>query len=314
MSGDPQSVSELRRALGTFLTGVTVVTTVDESGAYRGLTANSFTSVSLEPPMVLVCIDQAASSHDAFASARGFAVHILGHDQQELATTFAGKSPEKFAGLDCRIGHGGAPLLPDCVTWLDCETQQRFEAGNHLVLFGLVREFHASPRRPLGYCQGSYLTFAPERDMSGANTVAGGWIAETADGRIVLERRADGTGWTIPFSPLTGVTLDDESLAIAARECLGTSAEVQFLYSLYDAPERGEVLAVYRVRIGEPPSYVNREAFTAADMPWAEIPERHTASMLRRYVDERRGAAFGLYAGSSKRGRVAMLHDARADV
>src|SRR3954471_16869964 len=104
-------VRALRRALGTFLTGVTVVTTHDASGAPRGITANSFTSVSLDPPLVLFCVDLSAASCEAFAGSGGFAVHILGHDQQELAARFATRSPHKFDGLATRPGTGGAPLL-----------------------------------------------------------------------------------------------------------------------------------------------------------------------------------------------------------
>lgn len=307
-------IADLRRALSVFLTGVTIVTTTDDEGLPRGITANSFTSVSLEPPLVLVCINRSAASHAAFVNSPGFGVHILGHDQQALAARFATKSPEKFSGLTCRAGRSGAPMLPSCMAWLDCETQHRLVAGSHLVLFGLVREFGVHPRRPLGYCQGRYLSLAPEQGLGvyRSSQVMAGWIAETADGRILLERLRAGTGWSIPCSSLAGVPLEDECLAAAAHRALGVGVAIQFLYSLYDISTDGRVLIVYRVRLDDSAAgaeSAGRKLFPVDSLPWSRIPEPHTAGMLRRYVAERSGARFGLYAGSSERGQVAMLYE-----
>ena len=148
-----------RHALGTFLTGVTVVTTTDSQGRPRGITANSFTSVSLEPPLVLVCIARSAESHDAFAGGDGFSVNILSDGQQSMSQLFASKSPDKFETVRWHPGDNGAPVLDDCLAWFDCRRYRQTDAGDHTILIGEVTRFEVKAGQPLGYCQGNYLSF-----------------------------------------------------------------------------------------------------------------------------------------------------------
>ena len=103
-SAEAMDPKQFRQALGMFATGVTVVTTIAPDGSPRGLTANSFTSVSLTPPLVLVCIDRAAKSYTAFTQGNGFAINILSQDQRELSQRFASKTADKFAGVDWSKG------------------------------------------------------------------------------------------------------------------------------------------------------------------------------------------------------------------
>jgi flavin reductase (DIM6/NTAB) family NADH-FMN oxidoreductase RutF len=310
-------VLALRRALGMFLTGVTIVTTIDENGASRGITANSFTSVSLDPPMVLFCVDRSAASCDAFTGSRGFAVHILGHEQQELASRFASRSPTKFDGLQCASGAGGAPLLPECAAWLDCETDQRIEVGDHVVIVGRVLDFGVEPQRPLAYLQGRFVPLAPEQGLATeAHGVTVGWIADTADGRIVLERSGADEPWSVPLRRLGSVPLDDESLAQLAAEHLATPVELHFLYSLYYQGDPGHVVMLYRVRLTQPGGLEptsDRRLFSIDDLPWDAVAGEPMRGILRRYVRERAGGRFGLYAGSAERGRIASIDDVALD-
>jgi flavin reductase (DIM6/NTAB) family NADH-FMN oxidoreductase RutF len=313
-------VLALRRALGMFLTGVTIVTTVDATGASRGITANSFTSVSLDPPMVLFCVDRSAASCDAFTRSRGFAVHILGHEQQELASRFASRSAAKFDGLRCREGAAGAPLLPECAAWLDCETEQRIEVGDHIVIVGRVRDFGVEAQRPLAYLQGRFVPLAPEQGLAAdaeAHGLTVGWIADTADGRIVLERSAGSDPrWSVPLRRLGSAPLDDDSLARLAAEHLGAPVELHFLYSLYDLGEPGNVVMLYRVRLTAPDLLeptADRRLLSIDDLPWDDVSGEPMRGILRRYVRERAGGRFGLYAGSSERGRIAAIDDVALD-
>src|ERR1700726_462715 len=116
---------ELRRTLGTFVTGVTVVTTIDGEGRFHGLTANSFSSVSLDPPLVLWSQAVKTHSHSVFFNAERFAVNILAEDQIELSNRFAKSSHDKFADLEVDIGVGGVPLLRGCSAWLQCRVFSR---------------------------------------------------------------------------------------------------------------------------------------------------------------------------------------------
>jgi len=153
--------ADLRRAFGTFLTGVTIVTTRDAGGMPCGMTANSFTSVSLDPPLVLVCIGKGSSNIAAFEAADRFAVNILGDDQTEVATAFAARGIDRFAEVACHEAATGAPILADCLGWFDCSLHQRVVAGDHLILIGRVEELHSRPRAPLGFCRGRFVNLEP---------------------------------------------------------------------------------------------------------------------------------------------------------
>ncbi|HEV2673061.1 MAG TPA: flavin reductase family protein [Aliidongia sp.] len=149
--------TDLRRAFGTFLTGVTVVTTRDESGAPCGMTANSFTSVSLDPPLVLVCIGNGSSNITAFEATDRFAVNILGHDQTDVATVFSARGVDRFATIVHEEATTGAPILTDCLGWFDCRLHQRVIAGDHLILIGYVEDLQIGQRPPLGFCRGRFV-------------------------------------------------------------------------------------------------------------------------------------------------------------
>ena len=314
-SANPSGIDRdgLRRALGSFLTGVTVVTALDAAGQPRGITANSFTSVSLDPPLVLVCVDRSATSYRTFSDCQGFAVHILAADQRELSATFAGKSPAKFDGLRTRVGRGGAPVLPRCAAWLDCRTERQIIVGDHVLIIGEVLEFGVAEHRPLGYHQGKYVSLNPEQavgDTRQGAILEIAWITETNDSAIVLRR--DGQGWDLPRTTLTDHGLSDNDLAVAASHSLGMPTEVAFLYAIFDQPGAGALHLAYRIRVDADSADANVarpgfRCFDAESMPWAVIRDSSTRAMLRRYVTERVGEHFGLYAGSADSGRVATL-------
>lgn len=147
----------LRQTLGSFMTGVTVVTARDSEGRPRGLTANSFTSVSLDPPLILVCIGTSASSCDTFRQTPGFAVNILAEGQRETSSLFATKREDKFEHVTWSDGIHGAPILKNSLGWLDCVVHERKMLGDHLVMVGRVLNFGAGDGRPLGFYGGSYV-------------------------------------------------------------------------------------------------------------------------------------------------------------
>jgi flavin reductase (DIM6/NTAB) family NADH-FMN oxidoreductase RutF len=152
---------ELRRVLGTFVTGVTVVTTTDEEGGLHGVTANSFSSVSLDPPLVLWSQAVKAQSHPVFSRAERFAVNILAEDQIELSNRFAKSSQQKFAGLDVDIGAGGIPLLRGCNAWLQCRVVCRLPGGDHTIYLAEVEAIARAERQPLVFGNGQYLRTGP---------------------------------------------------------------------------------------------------------------------------------------------------------
>ena len=141
------------------MTGVTVVTTRAEDGTPVGLTANSFTSVSLDPPLVLVCLDKRIGSYGAFGVGRHYAAHVLREDQAALSTRFATRGADKFAGVRCRRGLGGNPVISTYLALFECEVVQAHDAGDHTIFIGHVKRLEVPPGDlpPLGFLRGKYV-------------------------------------------------------------------------------------------------------------------------------------------------------------
>jgi enoyl-CoA hydratase/carnithine racemase len=143
-----------RNALGQFATGVTIVTTRDAQGLPVGVTANSFNSVSLDPPLILWSLARSARSMAAFEQAESFAVHVLASDQDDLANRFASRAEDKFAGLD--IGDEGPPFIHGCSARLICKTRHLYEGGDHVIMVGEVIEYESDGKPPLLFHGGAY--------------------------------------------------------------------------------------------------------------------------------------------------------------
>jgi 3-hydroxy-9,10-secoandrosta-1,3,5(10)-triene-9,17-dione monooxygenase reductase component len=148
--------STFRQALGTFATGVTVVTARGPDGRDVGVTANSFNSVSLDPPLVLWSLNRSSTSLRAFTECAGFAVHILAANQQALSDRFAAHTPNRFEGLQFDRGIGGAPLLADCAAQFQCRLAFRYDGGDHEIIVGEVLTLAHSSMPPLVYYGGRY--------------------------------------------------------------------------------------------------------------------------------------------------------------
>jgi flavin reductase (DIM6/NTAB) family NADH-FMN oxidoreductase RutF len=159
----PLSSREFRRACGHFLTGVTIATARAADGSPVGLTVNSFTSVSLEPPLVLVCVDRRSGTYPAFVEGSHWAVHVLRHDQRELSTRFATPRTDKFAGLAWRPGLGGAPVLADFTALFQCVATKAHDAGDHRLFVGLVERVEIRDSdSPLAFYRGAYVRIERE--------------------------------------------------------------------------------------------------------------------------------------------------------
>lgn len=155
-----------RRALGNFATGVTVVTAATSSGRKVGVTANSFNSVSLDPPLVLWSIDKRSSSHEVFEEASHFAVNVLAADQIDLSNNFARPKDDRFAGIEYDPGEGGSPVFADCSARFHCEKFQQVDGGDHWIMIGKVVAFDDFGRSPLLYHQGAYSMVLPHTRMT----------------------------------------------------------------------------------------------------------------------------------------------------
>lgn len=148
--------AEFRRVLGHFATGVTVVTTCDGDARPTGLTASAFTSVSLDPPLILVCVDHKSQTYPWLQERGLFAINVLTSDQELLSRKFASTRLDKFDGVPFRLSPLGLPLIDGALAHLECTTLHTYPAGDHTIFVGRVEEAAAGPGEPLLYYRGQY--------------------------------------------------------------------------------------------------------------------------------------------------------------
>jgi flavin reductase (DIM6/NTAB) family NADH-FMN oxidoreductase RutF len=147
---------ELRRVMGHFATGVTVITTKDRDGTPQGLTANAFMSLSLNPPLILISVDKGATCYGCFEPQNGFAVNFLSEEQEQISRRFATKGIDKFAGLQWKEGNNGAAILDGVLGYVECKITQCYDGGDHTIVVGEITGVSAAGTRPLLFFKGKY--------------------------------------------------------------------------------------------------------------------------------------------------------------
>jgi len=291
----------LRDAFGAFPTGVTVVTTHDPSGQPIGFTANSFTSVSLDPPLLLICLAKTSRNFAAMTGSGRFAVNILSETQKDVSNTFARPVEDRFAAVEWKTGPEGSPIFADVAAWFDCATEQVLDAGDHVIMTGRVKAFANSGLNGLGYARGSYFTPA----------LAGKAVSAAAEGEAqlsaVIER--DGSVLLLGDDVLSLPTCAMEGgeptqmLRDYLETLTGLSVSIGFLYSVYESRADNRQHIVYRATAatGEPaagrflpPGEALKHTFDAAA----------TADIVRRFDLENSIGNFGVYFGNETAGKV----------
>ena len=159
---EPLDGATFRRVLGHYPTGVCVVTAIEPDGSPAAMVVGSFTSVSLDPPLVAFLPDRSSTSWPKIERSGKFCVNVLGSHQEDLCRRFSARGSDKFAGLDYRQSTLGSPVLDDIVAWIDCTLHDVYEAGDHLIVLGRVRELDVErAEQPLLFFRGKYGKFAP---------------------------------------------------------------------------------------------------------------------------------------------------------
>jgi len=156
----PVSKDEFRSAMSRFASGVTIVTTKTEAHHPIGITVSSFASLSLEPPLVLVCIDKRASIHDQLVEGRYLAVNVLAEDQEILSRRFASRDDDRFSGTGYAEGVTGAPILNDVLAAIECRIVYTYPGGDHTIVVGEVERTIVNDGKPLAYFRGGYAELA----------------------------------------------------------------------------------------------------------------------------------------------------------
>src|SRR5271156_4072972 len=156
----PIDPRDFRNALGTYATGVTIITAAGADGKPYGITCNSFASVSLNPPLVLWSLGMFSQALGIFQNASHFSVNVLGASQRALATRFSTSSEDRFAGVDWIAGLGNAPILANCVANFQCRAANRYYGGDHVIFLGAVEAYTYSKQEPLLFLSGGFGRFA----------------------------------------------------------------------------------------------------------------------------------------------------------
>jgi len=298
---------DLRRAFGNFATGVTIVTTLDASGNPCGFTANSFTSVSIEPPLLLVNIAKAAFGCDAFTGSRGFAVNILARDQRDLSNRFAAAGTDKFAHLGWSGAVTGSPIIDDVVAWFDCEHFEQVDAGDHIILLGRVMQYSYNTHAPLGFCRGAYVSFGLTPGMlqliASPGTLKVSAIIES-NGKILLERNPENGQLLLPTSNFVGDAATPDSL-LGKLASAGIEVDLPFIYAAYHENSQrfvhylGELLSVNAAIETKVLRFYEFDNIT-----WEEIGDASIIAMLERFIQEKRLDNFRIYIGDQKQGEM----------
>lgn len=299
MNQDPKA---LRQAFGAFATGVTVITTRQPDGTPRGFTANSFTSVSLDPPLLLVCLAKTAHSADVFATAPHFAVNILAEDQKAVSGLFASRAPDKFDQCAWTPGPADVPLIDGSLAQFTCANQQLVDAGDHLILIGRVDHFTTSDGQPLGYFRGTYFSVGLERDLAEAAAATKGsrlGAVLACDGGVLLQ--VTGGTLSLPLAPKP--TLDSLTADLTAK---GLTPRIDFVYAAFDDRSTGGHAIYYHGEVTGPLPK-GCVAIPLTDLAQAPIANPAEAQMLSRYAEDFRNGSFTLYHGTETSGQVRQI-------
>jgi len=294
---DPRA---LRNAFGTFMTGVTVVTAHDENGDPLGFTANSFTSVSIDPPLILVCLANSSQNYDALVNASGFAVNILSETQIDVSNTFARPVEDRFASVSWRKGPKGAPILDGSSAWFDCGMHSTVEAGDHVILIGEVAAFDQTTTPGLGYARGAYITPSTAADALGQST---NLIVSTLierDGQVLLVDDGNG-GLALPEA-----LVDGEGASAAAKKLIastGLHAKLGFVYSVFEdvRHKRQHISFLCQTAEGDPTHGVFVPLVGSA---LDDVSDPAILTMLERFASETKLGNYGIYYGDQTRGEV----------
>ncbi len=295
---DPKA---LRNAFGAFPTGVTVVTTRTAEGAPVGFTANSFTSVSLDPPLLLVCPAKRLTCYPVFEGCRHFAVNVLAEGQEAVSNTFASFQGDRFAQVGWHAGPNDIPVLDGTAAHFICSTHDIRDAGDHAILMGRVVTFTQSGLRGLGYAGGQYFSLGLEREAAaptvGRRTFAGALIVRDDD--ILLTET--GGGFDLPRIPLT----EPVPVRAAVKEWLGVvdpTAQLGKAYSIFD--EGGDHFTYFLAHAEGTKDPTTGRYAPVASLEGRDFASPAVASMLTRFATEFRTRMFGLYVGDETAGDV----------
>jgi flavin reductase (DIM6/NTAB) family NADH-FMN oxidoreductase RutF len=300
--------SKLRQAFSTFMTGVTVATALDREGKPVGFTANSFTSVSLSPPLLLVCPGKAMHLFEVFNECEHFVINVLSELQQDVSNTFATEAGDRFAQVKWHADKQGCPLLEGVVATFSCHVHQRVDAGDHIILIGHIDEFQLLGSRGLGYSNNGYFSLGMEQLAQEApveRALKVGAIIEYED-CILLERTEQGLR-----PPDVTVEVGNSARSSIRRHlsAAGLDTELGQVYSIFDSRKFGAAFTYYRAHADSAETGGLGEYIPVSELSAQTYVSATHASMMKRYILERRHGIFGVYVGDEDGGDLHILQE-----
>ena len=296
-------IRELRDAFGSFMTGVTVVTTCKDDGTPLGFTANSFASVSLDPALLLVSIAKTSSNYNNFANASHFAINILAEEQKDISNTFARPSDDRFANLAWTKSASHNPIIDQVSAWFDCTTYQVVDAGDHAILIGKVEDFGSAGFAGLGYYRGAYFTPA----KSSTDVISSMKVMMMAlighENQILLEQTQD-QKWTLPH-----LMVEKDGAEKALEKIFAAyqpEASPSFIYSVYDDVTTQQQYIAFLCNT--PIADATKGQFVDLnDLEQLTFVDSALESMLMRYRKENHLKTYGVYYGNQISGTVRQI-------
>ena len=310
----------LRRAFGSFMTGVTVVTTVDQAGTPVGFTANSFSSVSLDPPLLLVCPAKSMSSFEIFSQCDYFHINVLAHDQQAVSNIFASNSDNRFSQVDWQNDANGCPKINNAIASFSCKRDRSIDAGDHIILLGEVLEFESHDKQGLGYSVGGYFSLNMERAAAELQAtsqhdkkrlVVGAMVEHK--GRLLLVPNVD-VGDSLPQIRIEDEQPSFEAIDDYLQTLLQVPVEVSTVFSVFDHENQPKSSIYYRVRINDnlEPIVEDGVFIEMDDIANRRFSCKATSSLVTRYVAERSSGNHSLYVGTDAAGNTHKINTGSA--
>ena len=285
---------EYRKTLGSFVTGVTVVTTLKGPGDPIGFTANSFTSVSLDPPLISFCLAKSSSSRVVFTDSKAFAINILAENQDDVSELFSSPVDNRFAEVVWHSESTGSPIINNTAAWLDCELYKIIDAGDHLIILGRAVAFSNSTVSPLGYLRGNYIRFSLSQQAVMAiedpkqRTFFTAFVGNEAEVLLI----EDDNGLSLPRASCLGHKKDENSL-IGKLNNIGLTIDTESLFPIFENKKANMLSIYYRALIENTDQITGGKFYPFSAIPFESVSDAITVYMLKRYIKEQESDAFG---------------------
>jgi flavin reductase (DIM6/NTAB) family NADH-FMN oxidoreductase RutF len=305
--------NSLRRAFGAFASGVTVVATRLPNGETRAFTANSFSSVSLDPPLALVCLGKNSASLNAFETCETFSISVLEASQRGVSSAFASRDVAVKVGASKNLVDDDAPYLPNSLATFLCNRHSVVDAGDHVILIGQIQKYRVNEGQPLGFFRGGYVSVGP--DISNmqplqASVLMGGVLGY--EGKVLLQRRPSSQQWEIPMTRPRRGQRPDTALHDVFN-VLGIQVTMSVPFSFFQ--ERGEddmtmIFAVQSqgdIATGKPADGTEIALFGFDDEPWTLVQGEMKQGLIRRYLREMAAGLYSVYFDTPDGGSLVQL-------